>query len=271
MVDYYKLDKIFVQGVTYTLPADRFYVIDAIGTDAATNAYLKIDGVDTGKVIADLAPLHKRTTNLLGPLSLKGLEYVVPPNKVFTVEGPAGAKIRCKGLIGRLAPGEGMPSPWPSRFAEQGKHYRTYIYGVATLAAAGGSWPAGAVTEVLSLTPKTIEEYTLNSVVMALLENAAAAPVEGDVAIRFNLDGVPLDILTTGPGKLGVDYYSMPKPPAETTEMEPFTLEDRPIRVQGDHTLRIDAVNTKGAAIAASSTAAMTMKVWAVVEYAMKG
>jgi len=271
MVDYYKLDKIFAQGVTYTLPADRFYVIEAIGTNATSPTYLKIDGVDTGKIIADLAPLHKTTTNFLGPLSLKGLEYVVPPSKVFTVEGPSGAKVRCKGLIGRLAVGEGMPSPWPSRFAEQGKHYRTYLYGVATLAAAGGSWPAGAITEVLSLTPKTIEEYTLNGVVMALLENNATAVSEGSLAIRFSLDGAPLDILTAASGQLGVDYFSMPKPPAGTTEMEPFTLEDKPIRVPGDHTLKIEAVNTSGAAIAASSTAAMTMKVWAKVEYAMKG
>jgi len=271
MVDYYKLDKTFVQGKTYTLPADRFYVINKIGTNATADAYLKIDGVDTGKVITDLAPLHKTTTNFLGPLSLEGLEYVVPPNKVFTVEGPSGAKVRCKGLIGRLAVGEGMPPQWASRFTEQGKRYRTYIYGVATLAAAGASWPAGASTTVLTLTPKTIEEYTLNSVVMALLENNATTVSEGSLALRFSLDGAPLDILTSDPGQLGVDYFSMPKPPAGTTELEPFTLEDKPIRVPGDHTLKIEAVNTSGAAIAAASGAAMTMKVWAIVEYAMKG
>jgi len=271
VVDYYPLDKIFVQGTVYALPADRFYVIRKIGTNAASPAYLKIDGVDTGKIVSDVAPLHMTTSNLLGPLDLDDLYYVVPPNKVFTVEGPSGCKMRCVGQIGKLASGEGLPPEHAGRFSVQGKNYETYVTGSATLAPAGGSWPAGAETEVLSLTPKTIEQYVFCDVVMAALSGAAAAPSEGDVAIRFYLDGAPLDILTSGPGKLGIDLYSMPKPPAGTTEMLPFTLEDRPINVLGDHTLSIRAVNTSGAAISAASGSAMTMSVWALVEYAMKG
>ena len=267
MADYYKLDKIFVQGTTYTLPNDRFYVIRKIGTNAASAAYLKIDGVDTGAIVADVAPLHKTSSNLLGPLDLGEYFYVVPPNKKFWIEGPSGAKFRCIGEIGKLAPGEGIPTNFANRFESQGKVYKTYVTGSATLAAAGGSWAAGAETEVLSLTPKTIEKYLFNDIVMALLSNAATAPTEGDVAIRFFLEGAPFDLLTTEAGKLGVDLYSVPKPPADSSEEEPFSLKDRPIEVLGDRTFSVKAVNTSGAAISASTTAAMTLAVWLLTIY----
>lgn len=267
MVDYYKLDKIFEQGVTYQTPNDRFYVIKKIGTDGSTDTKLVIDGVETGAIISDVAPLHKTSSNLLGPLDLGDLYYVVPPNKTFYVSGPSGAKMRCIGIIGRLAPGEAMPAQYASRFAEQGKHYLTYDTATATLAAAGANWAADAETEVYSLTPKTVEKYIANSVVMAKLSNPASTPSEGDVAIRFFLEGTPLDILTTEPGKKGVDLYSCPYPPADTTEEEPFTLADRPIEINGDNTFEIKAVNTSGSAIAASSTAAMTLTVALILEY----
>ena len=265
MVDYYKLDKIFVQGVTYQTPNDRFYIIKKIGTDQATDTYLKIDGVDTGKITNEFAPLHRTSSNLLGPLDLGKYYYVVPPNKTFTVEGPSGAKIRAIGLIGRLAPGEAMPAEFAGRFTEQGKKYYTYIKGTATLAAAGANWNADTETEVISLTPKTIEKYTLNNVVMAKIENYATAPSEGDVAVRFFLEGTPLDILTTDPGKKGIDIFSMPYPPADTTEEVPFCLSDLPIEVLGDRTLSIKVVNVSGGAIAASAGADMTATILAVV------
>jgi hypothetical protein len=267
MVEYFKLDKIFVQGTTYETPNDRFYVIKKIGTDAASATHLTIDGVETGDLISTVAPLHKTSSNLLGPLDLGDLFYVVPPNKTFTVDGASGAKFRCVGLIGKLAPGEAMPTNYASRFTEQGKHYLTYDTATATLAAAGASWAADAETDVYSLTPKTVEKYIANNVVMALLSNPAATPDEGDVAIRFFLEGTPLDILTTDPGKKGVDLYSCPHPPADATEEVPFTLADLAVEIPGDNTFEIKAVNTSGAAIAASATADMTLQVTLILEY----
>ena len=123
MVEYYKLDKIFEQGTTYEMPNDRFYVIRKIGTDGSSATKLVIDGVETGEIINEIAPLHKTSSNLLGPLDLGDLFYVVPPNKTFEIDGPSGAKIRAIGLIGKLAPGEGLPANYASRFTEQGKHY----------------------------------------------------------------------------------------------------------------------------------------------------
>lgn len=266
MVEFYKLDKIVEQGTTYKMPNDRFYVIKYLGTDATSACKLVIDGVETGELIQTVAPLHRTSSNLLGPLDLGDLYYVIPPNKTFYVDGPSGAKMRLVGVIGRLAPGEGMPSEFVSRFTEQGKRYLTYVTGSATLAAAGADWAKDAETEVYSLTPKTIETYVFDNVVMASLANPASTPAEGDVAIRFFLDGTPLDILTTDPGPKGVDLYSMPAPPADSTEEIPFTLRDLPIEVRGDHTFSIKAVNTSGGAITAG-TSDMTMTIYAIVKY----
>ncbi|MHC1630759.1 MAG: hypothetical protein ACXQT4_00415 [Methanotrichaceae archaeon] len=270
MVEYYKLDKIFVEGTTYETPNDRFYVIKRIGTDGTSATKLVIDGVETGEIINEVAPLHRTSSNLLGPLGLGDLYYVVPPNKTFYIDGPSGAKVRAIGQIGKLAPGEALPADHASRFTDQGKHYLTYEKATATLAAASADWAADAETDVLSLTPKTVEEYIFNNVVMAKVENAAATPSEGDVAIRFYLEGTPLDILTTEPGKKGVDLYSAPYPPAATTEEEPFSLKDLPIKVAGDNTFEIKILNTSGAAITASSGNDMTATIAAIVEYLKK-
>jgi len=270
MVEYYKLDKVFVQGANYQLPNDRFYIIRKIGTDADSDTYLKIDGVDTGAIISDIAPLHKTSSNLLGPLDLKDLFYVVPPNKVFTVEGPSGAKVRCIGEIGKLAPGEAIPGNFASRFTDQGKHFLTYQSGTATLAAAGGSWAADAENSVIELTPKTIETVRFNNVLMGKVENSAAAIADGQVAIRIYLEGTPLDILTAEPGMKGIDILACPYPPADGTEEEPFSLEDRAIEVLGDRTVKLTVMNVSGAAISASTAADMTATITAVVEFLKK-
>jgi len=267
MVDYYKLDKILEQGTTYEMPNDRFYVIKKIGTDSSDPVKLVIDGVETGDIFADIAPLHRTSTNLLGPLTLGDLYYVVPPNKSFYVDGPAGSKVRIVGVIGKLAPGEALPAQYASRFGEQGQHYITYVQGSATLAAAGGTWAANAENEVISLTPKTIEKYLFNNVVMAKVTGAATAPSEGDVAIRFYLEGSPLDILTSEPGKKGVDLLSAPYPPSGSTEEIPFNLHDLPITVPGDNTIEIRIMNTSGAGIAAGSTTDLVANIVAIVEY----
>lgn len=270
MVEYYKLDKIFVQGETYQTPNDRFYVIKKIGTNGTSATKLVIDGVETGAIVNKVAPPHKTSSNLLGLLDLGDLYYVVPPNKTFYVDGDSGVKVRAVGLIGKLAPGEAMPTNYASRFTEQGKHYLTYVTDTATLASAGGNWAADAETEVLSLTPKTVEEYVFNNVVMAIVENAASTPSEGDISVRFYLEGTPLDILTTEPGKKGVDLYSMPYPPNTAIEYEPFSLADLPIHVPGDNTFEIKVLNVSGSAIAADSGSDMTVTVTAVVEYMKK-
>jgi len=257
MVDYYPLDKIFTEGTDYETPADRFYVISALGTDAATATKLVIDGVETGEVISTIAPLHRTSANLLGPLDLGDLYYVVPPNKTFRVDGPAGAKVRAIGRLGVLAPGEVLPAAEAGRFAEQGKKFITYQTGTHT-ASGTGTWTADVAYEIYSLTPKTIETFRFANVLGVTVGGAAVA--EGDVGIQFKLDGRPLDILTAGPGPKGIDALSMPMPPADTTEEVAFSLASRPIEVQG-------AINVSGGDISYTD---LDIDFTAIVEYAMK-
>jgi len=247
------------------MPNDRFYVIKKIGTDATSDTKLVIDGVETGEIINTIAPLHKTSSNLLGPLDLGDLYYVVPPNKTFEIDGPSGAKVRCIGLIGVLAPGEALPANYASRFTDQGKHYKTYITDSYSVSGSG-TWSAGTSYEVLSLTPKTIETYKFNDFCGASV--SGFTETEGDVGIIFKLDGKPLDILTTEPGKKGIDVLSMPLPPADSTEKIPFTFKDYPIEVLGDHTLTIEAMNVSGADISFTD---LSITVTAIVEYLMKG
>ena len=268
MVDYYKLDKIITVGNTYETPADRFYVIEKVGTDAASDVKLIIDGVETGPFYADIAPLHKTSSNLLGPLDLGKLFYVIPPNKTFYVDGPSGAKVRIIGRIGVLAPGEALPGDYARRYTEQGKHYITYLedtYSKAT----DEAWSKDEEQEVISLTPRTIETYLLNNVVMASLSGGSFS--EGQFAVRFFKDGKPLDILTTEAGHKGIDILSMPRPPSYNTEMEPFSLKDRVIEIPGDHTLTIKVINVSGSDLSPTSGSAWSVKITAIVEYIMKG
>ena len=267
MVEYFKLDKTVVQGTTYELPNDKFYIVKKIGTDASSATHLKIDGIDMGDLISDVAPLHKTSSNKLGPLDLGELFYVVPPNKKFSVEGASGAKMRLVGLIGVLAPGEALPANYASRFTDQGNHYLTYQSGSVTLAAAAADWAAGDEKTMLELTPKTIEKYGFNRAAMAKIENSASAIANGQAGVIFYLDGRPLDILTSDPGMKGIDVLDMPYPPADANEEDPLILGDTKIEVQGDHTFKATIMNVSGAAITASSSVAMTASFAAVVEY----
>ena len=263
---YWKLDKILTQGNTYQTPPDIGYIIRKIGTDGASDTKLVIDGKSTGAILSEFAPLHKTSSNLLGPLDLGELYYVIPPDKKFWVEGPSGAKLRIIGDIVKLLPGEAFPGDLLSRYNEQFDKYLTYLKGSTSLGT-DVAWTAGVEHEVLSATPRTIERYTLAYPVMAKVENASATITEGQVGVRFYLDDAPLDVLTGDPGHKGVDLLSMPYPPSDTTEEEPFTLATHPIVVPGDHTLSIRMINNSGANITPSTGTSLTLTVLAIVLY----
>ncbi len=266
MVEYYKLDKIFVQGTTYEMPADRFYVIKKIGTDQATATKLVIAGVETGEISNLVAPLYSTSSKLLPPLDLGDLYYVVPPNKKFYVDGASGAKMRCVGLIGVLAPGEGLPSQYASRFTEQGKHYLVWDQG-SKLYSSDYTWSDGEEIEIYSLTPKTIEKYILNNICQ--VETGVSSLASGQAALRVYLDGKVLDTLTTDPGKKGLDAFFMPRPPVYNGVRVPFTFKDWPITIEGDHTLELKLVNVSGSNLTVA--AATDQYIDLVLEYQMKG
>jgi len=265
MVDFYKLDKIFVQGTNYQMPNDRFYVFKKIGTDQATATKLVIDGVETGEISNLVAPLYATSTKLLPPLDLGDLFYVVPPNKTFYVDGASGAKMRAIGLIGVLAPGEGMPAQYASRFAEQGSHYLVWDQG-SVLYSSDYTWSDGEEISIYSLTPKTIEKYILNNIVQ--VETGVSGLAAGQAALRVYLDGKVFDILTSTPGKKGLDAFFMPRPPKYDGVREPFTFKDWPITIDGDHTFELKLINVSGGNLTVA--AATDQYIELVLEYMKK-
>jgi len=266
VVDYYKLDKIFVQGKTYETPNDRFFIIKKIGTDQATATKLVIDGVETGEISNIVAPLYATSSKLVGPLDLGDLYYVVPPNKSFYVDGASGAKMRCIGLIGVLAPGEAMPAQYASRYAEQGKHYLKWVQNKVDYSA-DYTWSDDEEISIYSLTPKTIERYKLNG--QCQVETGVASLAAGQAALRVYLDGKVLDVLTSTPGKKGLDAFFMPRPPTYNGVRDLFSFEDWPITVDGDHTLELKLVNVSGGNLTVA--AATDQYIDLVLEYEQKG
>ena len=231
---------------------------------------LVIDGKPVGPVINTLAPLTKTSSNLLGPLDLGDKYYVIPPDRKFWVEGPSGAKMVVIGKIVKLIPGESFPADLLDRFNKQFSDYVTYKFGQKAFDT-DEAWAADQEVTLVELTPRTIEEYTFDGYVGVVINNLSAGLEAGQVAIRFYLDGVPLDHLTSDPGHLGIDAYFLQHPPTTTKTMEPFTLARFPIKVIGDHTLKITAINVSGGSLTPPSGTNITVNIYAIVKYLMKG
>jgi len=264
MVTYYKLDKVITVGESWRAEENKFYVIKAIGTDASPALTPYVERYPLGAIRADVAPLHKTSSNLLGPLDLGALYYVVPPKHIFKVAGPSGAKCRIIGRIGVLGPGEALPAGMMERFGKQPTHHLTYVTDSESLGT-DETWTAGREFGVYKLTPLTPEVYKFNNVCMVSVTGDTIS--EGQVGIRFYLEAAPFDILETTMGKLGVDALSMPHPPRDVAEEIPFSLEDLPIEVKGDKTFEVRAINVSGGDLPPATGAAWTVKFTAVVEY----
>lgn len=79
-----------------------------------------------------------------------------------------------------------------------------------------------------------------------MAESGVSGLTAGQAGAIIELDGAPLDILTSDAGKLGIDIYSMPRPPTASGIINAFTLKDRPVEVRGDHTLTVKFINVSG-------------------------
>jgi hypothetical protein len=265
----YKLDKILAANTVYTMEKDRYFVIKKLGTNVAADVTVKVDGTPCGKIIDVLAPMHRTTSNMLGPLDLGMKTIVVPPERQIVFESTGSGKVRVIGDLVVLYPGESILGEHLTRYGMQGKDYVTHVLGTYSIGT-GVSWPDGVEYTVLTLTPSTIEEYIFKRFIGVSIANLSAALAEGQVGIRFFLDDTPMDILLPGTAQMGIDALSMPLPPTGTAEMTPFTLEEFPIDVLGDHTLTIKARNTSGGALSPATGTSITITVRAVAEYMRK-
>lgn len=260
----YPLDKLFDTNTEYRTRTRSCYVIKKIATNDTAEVTVYIDDKELTHIIDKVAPLHTINTNLNKPLDLKNLYLVVPPDTKFKFSGTANKLVKCIGDLIRLDVGEALPADLISRFRAQHNHYLTTIIGDTV--GTGTSWAANGEITLDSFEPSSAEKYILNHIIgVNEVQAGVDAEAEGDVAVLFYYDGAPLDIEESGEGYLGISRYSMPMPPAETTENLPFSLENSPIEVAPDHTLDVKARNVSGAALFATTEA--QYKLYTVCEY----
>jgi len=260
------IDFYITQGSTYTTKRRMALVINRIGTDDSSGGCLHIHTFDTGTLKTLVAPLHKTSSNLLGPLDLGTLPYVIPPRTDFYWDGSSGAKARLKGKLLLLEPGEDLPDELYSRYSAQSRHYMTYAEGTVSKDT-DEAMADGEELTVLSINAATNERYRLVGPVMVDVDNYT--PSEGDLVLRFKYDRTYLDELTDETAMGGIDVTNCPRPPTDTSEFDVFTLKDMPITVEPGHTLYIIVRNVSGASISPPSGYALGFTVTAIVEYEM--
>ena len=263
---YYKLDAVIKQGDTYYTGPKHFLRIEAIGTDASSDAYLTVEERPTGPIINEIAPLHATGSNMLGPMELGDLWYTVPPSSKFAVGGATGAKLRLKGWVGVLERGEAAPGDIYGRFENQDHHYVTYekqTYSHGT----DESIADGEEVEIFSITPNPDEYYTLFGPLMLKIENVTIS--EGDVAVRFYYEDSPLDVLSWEPGPIIAynDFKSFPYPPNTTDELTPWSFKDTPIEVKPNEKFAIKIRNVSGSALTPTSGTSITVTTLTPVIY----
>ncbi|MEM2196607.1 MAG: hypothetical protein QXI11_01960 [Thermoproteota archaeon] len=263
------LDKTIVQGVEVKTDEREVWIIRKLGTNSTTIGTLKIDRKPTTQISQIVAPLHKTSSNFMGPIDLGSLYNVVLPQTYVGWDGASGSKLRVIGSKMILDPGETVEAGLKTRYEAQFKDYLVTIEGVYSHGT-DTAWPADLDREVIGLTPKTTEEYYFNNVIMASVANVSGGVSEGDWAIWPWLAGSPLEYIYGLNIKKGIDVLSMPRPPAETTNLTPFTLADYPIIVLGDQTLSIRAINTSGTTKSPTTGTSITVTVTALARYIRK-
>jgi len=267
VVEYFKLDKVFDAGADYRVEEDKFYVVGEWGTDATSDIYFTYDRWSSPAIVDVVAPLRKSTSNLLGPMKLGVLYWVLPPKIAFSIVGPSGTHLRFKGKIGVLAPGEELPSPHAARYEAQPKAFRRYLQYVYSHGT-DKSWSAGAEITIASLTPTMREVFDLNNVVMVDVANVTLGP--GDAGLILVKDTERFDIVRTQMGHLGLDVLALPRPP-DSSRMLPFTLEDMPITVEKEETLNFVVRNNTGTAWTPPTGKSITFTLTIICDYKLVG
>ena len=266
----YLLDKVISVNTTYRAETDKAYVIKAIGTDSSSKATLYVDETPVLETLTTLAPLFKTSSNLLGPFKLGNLFIVVPPTKTFRFTGASGSKMRIIGDIVELAPGETLTPDLMSRYSAQGREYYTYLsfsysHGTDTAWSAGDENVIGyGGTSGAAFTGPVAEKWTLNNFIGVDIDNVSGGLTYGQFGLRFYINDRPLDIVDTNMGPIGIDVYSMPLPPADTTNEVPFMLTEKPFEIEPGMDFKITLTNVSGSDISPTSGASIDVTVYAI-------
>ena len=258
------LNKTLKYGVSYRSHPRAAYKITKIGTNSTSGVKLKVENRSLGQIIQNIAPEFKTNSTIIGPLDLGDLFYVIPPDTDFTLEGSSGDRLHIIGDIILLDPGEGLGADLLDRFHKQDKHYLTYVSGSYAFDT-DEAWSAGTEIELFTLTPKTIEKYIFNDIVLLEISNATISP--GDVMLNVYLDNTPWEYLESDNLPKGIDAYAVPAYNDVGKNEVPFSLKNSPIELMGDHTLKITAKNVSGGDITPPTGTAISLTLYAVVEY----
>jgi hypothetical protein len=237
-----KFEKEFSAGTTYRAESDKYYIVKAVGTDSTSEpSYLEIDGKRCLEIYSKIAPLKSTSSNLLGMFELGDLYLVIPPNKAFTFYGSSGSKIRMKGILGTLAPGEVLPGTYQSRFSVQHIKYYTFLHNKYTFGD-NASVSAGTKKTVVDWTCPVGEKYIFDRYlgVEAWVNDESAA---GDLSFEIFIEGVPKDVIETTMGAKGFAAGSAPYPPRDAVNKVAFDPKDLGLKFEPGRSLRIDATN----------------------------
>lgn len=267
MAKYRPFRMVLNAGTTYYTPKDVIIKVEKIATNSTTDAYLWIKTARIGPLISEIAPMTISSSNFLGPLSLRDRYLVIPRESDFKFEGASGSQMLLEGQWILLDKPDEVPKELAERGLTQFKDYYMYIRQTTSLAV-DQKLPANGEVEILSLTPKAIEKFILNNYLGVKVTNYT--PSYGELALRFFYDNGYLETLTDLPGSLrigGIDVKKAPHPPALTADAEYFTLENNPVTVEGNHTLKIYVRNIKGSDIAPSTGTALTFDIYLIVNY----
>jgi hypothetical protein len=260
------LDKVVPAGTTFVTEKREAFIVKFIGTNSATDGTLFIDDRPVITIKSLVAPYRLRDTNLLGPLQLDNFYIVVPPETRYLWSAPAGTVVRFIGTKIILEPGEALGEPYVSRYVAQFNNIIVYREG-AYNHGNGNAWPAGEEHEVLKIVPATIETYVFNNVLMASVDNVSGGVADGDWGILIYIDGQPIDFINHAGEKKGIEVLSAPRPPTDTTEEVPFSLQNFPIEIPGDHEISFRIVNNSGAAKSPTAGNAIIATVTVLAQY----
>jgi len=264
MAKKFPLDKYLASGTEYKTDDRQVLVIEKVGTDSTSKGTLTVDQVPCLEVIQNIAPLRKSNSYLIGPIDLKELFVVVPPETKFKFTGSSGSYLRIIGWVIQLDPKEAVPGDLMSRYKGQGKHYLTYLTGSYSHGT-DTAWADGVENEVLSVTPSTVEKYVLKREL--LLTKAGGTFTPRMFALKMYLENTPLEYIFSDTIKEGIDVYSIPDYDDVSENEEPFSLEEFPIEIEGDRTFSVKVKNISGSSLSPSSGASWTFTLYIPAEY----
>jgi len=258
------LDIVLPCGSEWEVEKKVALVIKKAGTDATSDAIIKVEERECLRIITDIAPLKLTSDNVLGPLDLGDLYIVVAPQEKLSIEGPSGAYVRLIGEQLYLEPGDRLGEPYLSRWDAQDRVKWVYVYGSVSLGT-DEAWDKDVDLIPLTLSPGASEKYEINDILMMKVSGGTVS--YNQIHVRFKYKD--REVYPRGPfsGKYGIDILMLPWPPSMTNNAQPFKLKNLPFTVEEGDRLQIIARNVSGSALTPSSGSAWKVEAILLAKY----